>query len=145
KYPQNPFPYQALIAGNRARGRRDPEYELLDTGVFDGDRYFDVFLEYAKATPEDILVRIGVANRGPVPAMLHVLPTLWFRNTWSWGEDPTKPEIRAGEGFGGAAVMVASHRELGERYLYCERDPELLFTGNETNTARLFGAPNATP
>ena len=145
KYPQNPFPYQALIAGNRARGRRDPEYELLDTGVFDGNRYFDVFLEYAKATPEDILVRIGVANRGPVPAMLHVLPTLWFRNTWSWGEDPTKPEIRAGEGFGGAAVMVASHRELGERYLYCERDPELLFTGNETNTARLFGAPNATP
>ncbi len=143
KYPQAAYPYGALVAVNRARGKREGEYELLDTGVFDGNQYFDVTVEYAKAAPEDILVRIEVANRGPVPATLHVLPTLWFRNTWSWGEDPTRPQVSAPDG-PGPAVIAASHLELGDRYLYCERDPELLFTENETNTARLFGTPNAT-
>ena len=145
KYPQLPYPYRELVDGNRARSKLEGEYELLDTGVFDGNRYFDVFVEYAKATPEDILVRIVIANRGPLAAVLHVLPTLWFRNTWSWGEDPTRPQITVPERAGGAAVMAASHVELGDRYLYCERDPELLFTENETNTARLFGMPNASP
>ena len=143
KYPQAAYPYEAIVAANRARGKREGEYELLDTGVFDGNQYFDVTVEYAKAAPEDILVRIDVANRGPAPATLHVLPTLWFRNTWSWGDDPTRPQVSA-PGGPGPAVIAASHVELGDRYLYCERDPELLFTENETNTARLFGTPNAT-
>jgi hypothetical protein len=145
KYPQLAYPYRGLVEGNRARSKLEGEYELLDTGVFDGNHYFDVFVEYAKAAPEDILVRIVVANRGPLAAVLHVLPTLWFRNTWSWGEDPTRPQITVAERAGGAAVLAASHVELGDRYLYCERDPELLFTENETNTARLFGMPNASP
>ena len=143
KYPQAAYPYGALVAVNRARGKREGEYELLDTGVFEGNQYFDVTVEYAKAAPEDILVRIDVANRGPAPATLHILPTLWFRNTWSWGDDPTRPQLSAPDG-PGPAVIAASHAELGDRYLYCERDPELLFTENETNTARLFGTPNAT-
>ena len=93
KYPHAAFPYSALIEGNRRRGRAEPEYELLDTGVFDEDRYFDVFVEYAKAAPEDVLIRITVANRGLEAASIDVLPTVWFRNTWSWGLDARKPEL----------------------------------------------------
>src|SRR5258705_4632572 len=141
KYPQREYPYRDLIDTNRKRSREEFEYELLDTGVFGDDRYFDVFVEYAKEGPEDILVRITVHNRGPEAARLRVLPTLWFRNTWSWGEDDRKPslhEVRAG-------VMPAKHQELGEYYLHCDGAPELLFTENESNASRLWSQPNATP
>jgi hypothetical protein len=145
KYPQAAFPYGDLLAVNRARSRYEGEYELLDTGVFDGNRYFDVLVEYAKAAPEDLLVRIHVTNRGPEPATLHVLPTLWFRNTWSWGgADERRPALAAAEG-PGVGVIAASHPELGERFLYAEAPAELLVTDNETNAARLSGAPNASP
>ncbi len=138
KYPQREFPYTDLVAGNGRRGRHDMEYELLDTGVFDDDRYFDVTVEYAKAAPDDILMLVTAANRGPVPATLHLLPTLWFRNTWSWGDGTPKPSIAAADG--GA---LATHPELGEWRL--ETGAPLLFCDNETNNQRLFGAPNASP
>ena len=150
KYPQAEYPYEALVRVNRERGKADPEFELLDTGVFDGDRYFDVFAEYAKADADDILVRITVANRGPEPATLHLLPTLWFRNTWSWGRDGEgywpKPALRRS----GPARIEAEHQSLGHYVLEAEplagaARPTLLFTENETNAARLFGAPNAQP
>ncbi len=121
------------------------EYELLDTGIFDGDRYFDVFVEYAKESAEDILIRITVANRGPQKASLVVLPTLWFRNTWSWGGDSAKPLLEQKTGSGDTAVIAASHPDLGVRYLYCEGSAPLLFTENETNQERVFGKPNPTP
>ena len=143
KYPQAAYPYEQLLSGNRARGRLDPEYELLDTGVFDGNRYFDVSVEYAKATPEDILVRIAMTNRGPETAAAEVLPTLWFRNTWSSGDEPGKPQL--GQASEGDAVVEASHPSLGTRRLYCEGSPELLFTDNETNHARVFGTSNPRP
>jgi hypothetical protein len=145
KYPQAAYPYERLVTANRQRGRHDLEYELLDTGVFDGDRYFDVFVEYAKASPEDILVAITVANRGPDDATLHVLPTLWFRNTWSWGGEEPKPVLSRMAGPAGATAVVAAHPELGTRYLHCESAPELLFTENETNAERLFGQANPSP
>ena len=145
KYPQSPYPYSNIVDTNRGRGRHQAEYELLDTGVFDGNRYFDVFVEYAKAAPEDILVVLTIVNRGPERASLHVLPTLWFRNTWSWGGEVTKLGLRRLEGPAGMSVVAASHAELGERYLYCDRSPALLFTENETNAERLFGAPNCSP
>jgi len=146
KYPQSAYPYENIIVTNRRRGRHDMEYELLDTGVFDDDRYFDVFVEYAKASPEDILILITVANRGPATAPLHVLPTLWFRNFWSWdGEAPPKPRLQRLPGPRGMSVVGASHPELGERYLYCDQNASLLFTENETNTQRLFGTPNKHP
>ena len=148
KYPQSEFPYARLVEENRRRGRDDPEFELVDTGVFDDGRYFDVFMEYAKAAPDDVLIRVIVANRGPERAPLHVLPTLWFRNTWSWG--------RSGEGYwprpqisreaGGA--LLARHAGLGRFRLEAEGnpvEPTVLFTENETNFARLFGSPNAQP
>ncbi|HEX9602116.1 MAG TPA: glucosidase [Myxococcales bacterium] len=138
KYPQAEFPYGKLVEENRRRGRAGREYELLDTGVFDGDRYFDVFVEYAKADVEDLCIRIEVANRGPEPAELDLLPTLWFRNTWSWNGDQRRPSVRAG----GDAVVQADHRGEGRRYLHCEGAPELLFTDNDTNVARLFGGKN---
>src|SRR5215207_3967895 len=150
KYPQAEYPYEALARVNRERGKADPEFELLDTGVFDGNRYFDVFAEYAKADADDILVRITVANRGPEPATLHLLPTLWFRNTWSWGRDGEgywpKPVLRRT----GPARIEAEHQSLGHYVVEAEpvagaAPPELLFTENETNAARLFGAPNAQP
>jgi hypothetical protein len=141
KYPQAAFPYDDLVAGNRQRGRNDFEYELLDTGVFAQDRYFDVFVEYAKAAPEDILVAITVHNRGPDPATLHVLPTLWFRNTWSWGGNEPRPSLRQTS----AVTIAALHPELHEVHLCCEGAAELLFTENETNSERLFGTPNRTP
>jgi Glycosyl hydrolase family 63 C-terminal domain len=140
KYPQAPFPYANLVDTSRSRSRTEFEYELLDTGVFDQDRYFDVFVEYAKEAPEDILIQITVHNRGPEPAELHVLPTLWFRNQWSWAgaaERPTLERI-------GTAVKVIDP-QLGERYLCCDGNPALLFTENETNTQRIFGVPNRSP
>jgi hypothetical protein len=121
------------------------EYELLDTGVFDENRYFDVFVEYAKQTPEDILIQIRVVNRGPEAAAVRVLPTLWFRNTWAWAPGTPKPSLKQLGGKNGVRAIAAAHAQLGERYLYCEGDPHLLFTENETNTARLFGTPNASP
>ncbi|HET6374346.1 MAG TPA: glucosidase, partial [Candidatus Polarisedimenticolia bacterium] len=149
KYPQAEFPYARLVEENRRRGRAGPELELLDTGVFDEGRYFDVFAEYAKAATDDVLIRITVCNRGPEAARLHLLPTLWFRNTWSWG--------RVGEGYWpkgkivrtGPSRMTAEHDGLGRFHLEIEpssaRAADLLFTENETNTARLFGARNPNP
>jgi len=149
KYPQAEFPYGRLVADNRARGKHDPELELEDTGVFDGGRYFDVFAEYAKAGPDDILIRITCANRGPEPAALHVLPSLWLRNTWVWG--------RTGEGYwpegrivrAGDRAIRADHASLGWYRLVCDDAagvaPRLLFTGNETNVARLWGQANPRP
>ena len=140
KYPQRAFPYSDLVDTNRGRSREEFEYELLDTGVFDDDRYFDVFVEYAKADPEDILVRISVHNRGPEAAELHLLPTLWFRNTWASG-DSGKPVISQNE----KGLTVASNEQLGERTLQCEGHPDWLFTENESNASRLWGQPNKSP
>jgi hypothetical protein len=141
KYPQDPFPYDDLVYTNRTRTRAESEYELLDTGVFDGDRYFDIVIEYAKASAEDILIKITVHNRGREPAVLHVLPTLWFRNVWSWSANVPKPSLSAAPG-DAACAIVASHWNLGDYYLCCEGDPQLLFTENETNNERIFGVPN---
>jgi hypothetical protein len=142
KYPHAAYPYGDLVETNRRRSRQEVEYELLDSGVFDQDRYFDVFVEYAKASAEDLLIQITVCNRGPEPAELHVLPTLWFRNTWSWGGgDVARPALR----HAGGGVIAAAHPELGERFLSCEGAAALLFTENETNTERLFATPNRTP
>ena len=141
KYPQSAFPYAGLLQGNQRRNREDPEYELLDTGVFDEDRYFDVFVEYAKAAPEDILIRISLVNRGPEAAILDVLPTIWFRNTWSWGLDARKPRLQMED----PRIIRARHFERGDRWLHCEGDPELLFTENETNFQRLLGDENQSP
>ncbi len=142
KYPQGEFPYDELVAANQKRTRHDFEYELLDTGIFEEDRYFDVFVEYAKQSPEDILIKISVWNRGPEPASLHVLPTLWFRNTWSKGTG--RPVLLKLGNVEGASVVLASHPELGARFLYCQADVPLLFTENETNNERLFGTPKQT-
>src|SRR5499427_4291891 len=141
KYPQGEYPYNDLVQTNRSRSRDEFEYELLDTGIFDDDRYFDVFVEYAKADPEDLLIKISVYNRGPESARIHVLPTLWFRNTWSWEEGETKPMLgQVSEG-----TIHASHPNLGEYTLQCEGVPELLFTENETNIKRLWGHANLAP
>jgi hypothetical protein len=145
KYPQAAYPYDGLIETNRQRDRLGFEYELLDTGIFADDRYWDVFVEYAKASPEDLLIRITVANRGPETAVLHLLPTLWFRNTWSWWPDVARPLLRQVPGPRSTSVIAASHAELGERWLYVDGEMPLLFAENETNTARLFGTPNASP
>ncbi|HVO97163.1 MAG TPA: hypothetical protein VMT15_03810 [Bryobacteraceae bacterium] len=145
KYPHVAYPYNDLITTNRARGRGEPEYELLDTGVFDQDRYFDVFVEYAKASPEDLLIQITVHNRGPEPAKLELLPTLWFRNDWSWGEEVARPALRQMVQDNTAAIVAVSHRALGERFLLAEGAPTLLFTENETNMERLAGKPNPSP
>ncbi len=145
KYPQAAYPYDELVEANRRRTRHELEYELLDTGIFDDDRYFDCFVEYAKAGPEDVLITVTVANRGPEDATLHVLPTLWFRNTWSWGDGGERPALRRAPRTGAPAAIEAAHPVLGTRYLYCEGAPDLLFTENETNNERLFGTPNASP
>ncbi len=142
KYPQAAFPYEALIAGNRRRGHLDPEFELLDTGVFAADRYFDVFVEYAKATADDLLIRIIVVNRGAETATLDLLPTLWFRNTWAWGLDARQPVLEAGDAGPDVRIVRAAHFELGDRWLLCEGAPDLLVTGNETNFRRLYGIDN---
>src|SRR3954452_10365635 len=145
KYPQAAFPYADLVDTSKNRSRTEYEYELIDTGVFADNRYFDVFVEYAKASPEDVLVRITVHNRGPEPAELHVLPTLWFRNQWAWHGAPDRPSLQRLAGTTGASVVRAVDPKLGDRYLYCEGTVPLLFTENETNTQRIFGRPNASP
>ena len=145
KYPQAAYPYDKLVETNRSRGRQDFEYELLDTGVFDQDRYFDVFVEYAKASPEDMLIQITIHNRGPEAAEVHVLPTLWCRNQWSWQIQANRPRLHQVAGTLGTGVIQASAPDLGERWLYCAGDVLLLFTENETNTQRIFGIPNRSP
>jgi hypothetical protein len=144
KYPQAEFPYGRLVEENRRRGKRDLEFELVNTGIFDGNRYFDVFIEYAKAGPDDILIRIEAINRGPAQAELHLLPTLWFRNTWSWGLDERKPRLRRDESVE-IATIKTDHYYYGSRWLYCEGSPELLFTENETNSKRIFNLENDSP
>jgi hypothetical protein len=147
KYPQVEYPYALLGAENGRRGRGAPEFELVDAlrEAFQEGRYFDVFVEYAKAGQEDILCRITAVNRGPEPAPIHVLPHLWYRNDWSWGYDRVRPELRAT----GPGAAHTEHRHLGERWWYVDvgdhEGSPLLFTENETNTERLFGVPNATP
>jgi len=143
KYPQGEYPYSNLVETSKRRTRNDMEYELLDTGIFNDDRYFDVFVEYAKQNPEDLLILISVSNRGPEAAILHALPTLWFRNIWTWWPGTAKPSLQQVPGQNGVQSIAASHAELGERYLYCEGDVPLLFTENETNNERIFGTPNA--
>ncbi|XGV97663.1 MAG: glucosidase [Leptolyngbya sp. BL-A-14] len=145
KYPQAAFPYTQLVEENRRRDRHSLEFELLDTGVFNGNRYFDVLVEYAKAAPEDILMQIQVVNRGPETKTLHLLPTLWFRNTWSWNAGATKPRLKVSQATPHFSVIEASHPTLGDRWLYCDGATDLLFTENETNFARLFGVSNASP
>src|SRR5512145_1712340 len=142
KYPQAAFPYDDLVTTNQRRSRHDFEYELLDTGIFDEGRYFDVFVEYAKASPEDVLIQITIENRGPESATLHVLPTVWFRNTWSWGAEDPRPELRL---LNGGGIVAASHPVLGEYVLRADGAPEWLFTENETNTERLVSLRNRTP
>src|SRR5690349_3256359 len=150
KYPQAEFPYQRLVQESRQRGKADPEFELADTGVFDDNRYFDIYAEYAKAGPDDIAIRITVANRGPDAATLDLLPTLWFRNTWSWGRSgegySARPELRRS----GDATIQVTHWTLGRYELEADiagmpEPPKLLFTENETNVSRLYGAANPQP
>ena len=141
KYPQQEFPYRDLVETNKRRTKEEFEYELIDTGIFNDDRYFDVFVEYAKAEPEDVLIKISVYNRGPEAAEIHVLPTLWFRNTWSWEKGATKPAMGEVE----PGTIAAGQFQLGERRLYCAGNPELLFTENESNATRLWGQPNPSP
>ena len=139
KYPQAAYPYAHLLEQNRQRGAGQPEFELLDSGVFDDDRYFDVLVEYAKADPRDLLMRITLHNRGPEAASLHVLPQLWFRNTWSWTGNTERPYIESvGEG-----KALARHRQLGSYHWYAEGAPAMLFTENDTNTRRLYDAKAA--
>ena len=145
KYPQRAYPYDDLVRTNKSRSRTEMEYELLDTGVFDDDRYWDVFVEYAKPAAEDILIQITVCNRGPETATVHVLPTLLFRNMWTWWPGTAKPVMQETAGKKGVAAVAASHSKLGERFLYCDGAPTLLFTENETNNERIFGKPNPSP
>src|SRR5882724_7985729 len=139
KYPQRGFPYAPLVEENRRCGKDQPEFELLDTGIFEDDRYFDVFVEYAKAGPEDILMLVTVHNRGPDTATIHLLPQLWFRNTWSWKPDAKKPQLSLGK----SGTVSATHAELGDYMLNCDGKPEMLFCDNETNTRRLYGQADA--
>jgi hypothetical protein len=144
KYPQRAFPYDRLVEENRRRGKRELEFELIDTGVFDDNRYFDVTIEYAKAGPDDILIRIEATNRGPEPAPLHLLPTVWFRNTWSWGLDDRRPKLRRDASAEVAAIKL-DHYYYGSRWLYCEGSPALVFTENDTNNQRIFNYENPSP
>jgi hypothetical protein len=144
KYPQARFPYEQLVEENRRRGKDQPEFELLDTGIFNENRYFDVFAEYAKADTEDILIKITIANRGPDAANIRLLPTVWFRNTWSWGSSRRRPELHQAR-LGPDPVIELNHNHPGNRWLHCEGSPELLFTENETNTHRLFGVESSSP
>jgi hypothetical protein len=150
KYPQKAYPYDNLVKTNRRRSRSEKEYELIDTGIFDEDRYFDVFVEYAKAGPEDMLAKISVYNRSSTTASIHLLPTLWFRNTWSWQEGSSKPVLRAVKIADG--WMIHAHHtdpqfqeSLPDYYLYGQGSVPQLFTENETNNVRLFGGQNASP
>jgi len=142
KYPQSEFPYTWLVNENRSRGKHDPEFELMDTGIFDEDGYFDIVVEYAKATAEDILILVTAFNRGRQAAELHILPTLWFRNIWSWNHQEQRPTLNRVSGSSDTAVVEAFHQTYQKRWLLCEGTPEVLFTDNETNNERLFGSPN---
>jgi len=146
KYPQEEFPYGELVKVNRGRSRNDPEFELIDTGIFEENKYFDIFVKYAKAAPEDVLIEIEIFNRGAETAEITVLPTLWFRNTWSFGEVKTRPYIRllAGGAYE-TDIIEAVHETLGSYYLHCEKGRYILFTENETDTERLFNKPNPSP
>ena len=149
KYPQAEFPYTKLVEENRRRDKSQPEFELLDTGIFDEDRYFDVFVEYAKADVEDILIKITVTNRGPEAANLRVLPTIWFRNTWSWGNRARRPKLHKARPAPNPVIELnlspANQTRSNTRWLHCEGFPEPLFTENETNARRLFGTENQSP
>jgi mannosylglycerate hydrolase MGH1-like protein len=145
RYPQARFPYEALVAQNGARSKMEGEFELWDTGVLADNRFFDIEIEYAKADPDDILIRATATNRGPESAALHLLPTIWFRNTWSWGRDNHKPMLRATHDKDRPDVIATSHHVLGEYNLFCEAPDDLLFTENESNLERLWGVANATP
>jgi hypothetical protein len=146
KYPQAEYPYDRLLEENRRRGKLEAEYELVDTGIFDEGRYFDIVVEYAKVEAEDLIIRISASNRGPDAAPIHLLPTLWFRNTWSWGRDDSRPsiaaQIRGRPKQGSVSTLLARHSQLGDYALYCSGPDELLFTENETNTLRLYGVPS---
>jgi len=144
KYPQRAYPYNEVIAGKR-RSKFEPEYELIDTGIFEINRYFDVYVEYAKSAPEDVLIKITIANRGAEDATLHVLPTLWFRNTWAGSPGTPKPALRRIMARKGTSIVAATHPDLGERWLCGEGDVPLLFTENETNNQRIFGTANTSP
>ena len=151
KYPQSEYPYANLVQENQRRGFNDPEYELLDTGIFDKDKYFDIFIEYAKNTDEDILIRVTAYNRAQEEKPLHILPTLWFRNTWSWFKDAQKPVLKIYDQNDNYSIIEADDSSLGKRWLYCNNpvransSSPLLFTENETNTELLFGQPNSSP
>lgn len=145
KYPQDEFPYRELIERNGERTRLDPEFELLDTGIFSENKYFDVYVEYAKADVEDILIKIEIYNRGEQSARITVLPTLWFRNTWIFGKVKAKPDIRLREDASSEHIVEAAHETMGIYYLYAQKSNGVLFTENETNTERLFNWPNASP
>ena len=145
KYPQAAFPYEQLIREDRRRSRLEPEYELLDTGVFDEHRYFDVTVEYAKGSPDDILIRLTATNRGDQASTLDLLPTIWFRNTWAWGLDVRQPRLEMDMPLPDAQMIHATHFDVGDRWLLCAGAPEMLFTENETNFKRLFGGENRTP
>jgi hypothetical protein len=145
KYPQAEFPYKRLVEETSRRGREAPEFELLDTGVFAENRYFDVLVEYAKADVEDLLIKITAVNRGPETARLHLLPQFWFRNTWSWGKDLRRPVARVGTGAPGSSCAELQHWQYGKRWLLAAGQPQLLFTENETNYARIFAGKNRSP
>jgi hypothetical protein len=145
KYPQAAFPYDALVQENARRGKESPEFELLDTGIFAENRYFDVFVEYAKCDAEDILIKITAFNRGPEAAPLHLLPSLWLRNTWSWGKDLRRPVIRKAPDLPGCDCLELQHWQYGKRWLICSGQSELLFTENETNHKKLFSGKNRSP
>jgi hypothetical protein len=146
RYPQAAFPYASLVEENRRRTKADPEFELIDTGALDDDRFFDAVVEYAKEGPDDVFARITVTNHGPQAATIDVLPTLWFRNTWSWRAGSEKPQIaREDSRVPGVDVLVAHHNDFEDYHLYCDAAREVLFVDNETNNERLFGVPNAGP
>jgi hypothetical protein len=145
KYPQAEFPYAELVRENARRSKADPEFELIDTGIFDEDRYFDVIAEYAKDNEEELVVKYTITNRGPEKAEIHVLPTVWFRNTWSWDKTQPKPRLRRAPQPDACPVIELDEQYYGERYVYCEGNPQLLFTENETNQQRVFGSANASP
>ena len=145
KYPQAEFPYKWLLEENQRRGRGNREFELLDTGVFSENRYFDVFVEYAKCDVEDILIQITVLNRGPEAAPIHLLPSLWFRNTWSWGKDLRRPIVRKAPDTPGALCAELEHWQYGKRWFLSSGQPQLLFTENETNFQSIFNSRNRTP
>jgi len=145
KYPQAEFPYQKLLDTNRRRSRLDPEYELMDTGVFADNKYFDVLIEYAKADPDDILVKISIFNRGKDRAAITIVPTLWYRNTWAYGKIKTRPDIKLNDTEKRWNMLECVHEDMGSYYLYGEKSGLVVFTENETNRERLFNQPNASP